>query len=164
MARTKVLRDARGRPVGEYDDDPRVDERGLLRDGESFRVPMIMRDSANAWRNDMHAHFLAQDSVRGSKALVTDGSSDPLALHRPGWRYSTDASARMTADASKQAAYAEADRRDANAWRGETGTTDPFIDQREGDLCTNRQRRVDAREQAYLDYDREQAERWRSPR
>ena len=70
----------------------------------------------------------------------------------------------MMADAAKAAAYQEVEQRDAQAWKGETGTTNEFIGQREGDLCTDRRHVVDAREQAYLDYDREQAERWRSPR
>ena len=50
----------------QYDDDEAFDENGVLRDGARHRVPLQMRDSL--------------------APMITDGTSDPLGLHRPGWR------------------------------------------------------------------------------
>ena len=44
-----------------------------------------------------------------------------------------------------------------NAWRGETGTTDPGVADRKPDAMPV----IDAVEQAYAEYDKEMAEAWR---
>jgi hypothetical protein len=54
--------------MAQYDDDD-VFENGVLRDRARHRVPMHMRDSRSL--------------------TVTNGTGDPLGLHRPGWRVST---------------------------------------------------------------------------
>jgi hypothetical protein len=54
-----------------YDDDDAF-ENGVLRDGARYRVHM--RDS--------------------QAPMITDGTGDPLGLHRPGWRIATGGSER----------------------------------------------------------------------
>jgi len=49
--------------------------------------------------------------------LVSDGTDDPLALNRPGFRYSTNTAERTAADSALDQAYQEVEERDANAWR-----------------------------------------------
>jgi hypothetical protein len=58
----------------QYDDDEAFDENGVLRDGARHRVPLQMRDSL--------------------APMITDGTSDPLGLHRPGWRIASGGSER----------------------------------------------------------------------
>ena len=65
------------------DDDDPFDERGLLKDKRSVRVPMMMRDSADGLTD-------LQRSVRDefAPAQVVDAFGDAGAgLHRPGSRY-----------------------------------------------------------------------------
>jgi hypothetical protein len=67
------------------DDD--FDERGILKDGRSVRVSLTMRDSA-----------MSRQANR-----ITDGrTSDPLALHRPGFRVPVVNDRRATRDAYQQ--------------------------------------------------------------
>jgi hypothetical protein len=54
--------------MSQYDDDDAFED-GVLRDRARYHVPMQMRDS--------------------QAPLITDGTSDPLGLHRPGWRIAT---------------------------------------------------------------------------
>jgi hypothetical protein len=89
--------DRDGRPI-EDDDD------GVLRDGETFRVPMMLRDGSTVdlepWQADViHAHRLGLD--------------DGLALHKPGPRYCTD---QVDLDA-KAKAYADGVREMCDAWK-----------------------------------------------
>jgi hypothetical protein len=49
--------------MAQYDDDDAF-ENGVLRDRARHRVPMLMRDSR--------------------APMITDGTVDPLVLHRPG--------------------------------------------------------------------------------
>jgi hypothetical protein len=51
--------------MAQYDDDDAF-ENGVLRDRARYRVPMHMRDSR--------------------APMITDGTGNPLGLHRPGWR------------------------------------------------------------------------------
>jgi hypothetical protein len=67
----------------EYDDDDNLDENGLLKDGRSVRVPMMMRDSDDGLTE-------LQRSVRDHFApvtLVDSFGNSGLALHKPGARY-----------------------------------------------------------------------------
>jgi hypothetical protein len=84
----------------EYDDDNNLDENGLLKDGRSVRVPMMMRDSADGLTD-------LQRSVRDhfAPARVVDAFGDSgLALHKPGPRYLTAGAG--TVDHAVQAARA----------------------------------------------------------
>jgi hypothetical protein len=56
-----------------YDDDDAF-ENGVLRDGARHRVGLHMRDSG--------------------APMITDGTDDPLGLHRPGWRIPSGGSER----------------------------------------------------------------------
>lgn len=152
----------------------------ILRDGQSVRVSLFMRDGAinpdltPTQRGKALAHQQTQDAVARRFGL-----SDALQLHRPGFRYNTDSAA---LERTRQA-YALVDAEAANAWRKDpTGT---FRGQQAGDLCTingapGHLRKVngkfecvpdriqdaatfDAKAQAYADYDREMSNAWRGP-
>ena len=86
----------------QYDDDEAF-ENGVLRDGARHRVGLHMRD--------------------GRAPLITDGTGDPLGLHRPGWRIATGGAEGDTRlrDSQRQAiedAHAEYLDRLTNAWKG----------------------------------------------
>ena len=110
-SRTGALKDGRSVHIGM-----------MVKDGDSLRFPAFSADSPLAWRNEMHQHFVAQDAARSgtdaSAALVTDGSDDPWALHRPGPRYLADVTARNAADVELAKAYAEYDAEQSERWRG----------------------------------------------
>lgn len=72
-------------------------------------VPMSMADSLQRTVIDDRAKRLG----------VTDGTDNPLGLHRPGPRMIADADERERAAAIKEKAYADAERADAEAWRGD---------------------------------------------
>jgi hypothetical protein len=61
--------------MAKYDDDETF-ENGVLRDRARCHVPMHMRDS--------------------QAPMITDGTGDPLGLHRPGWRIAAGGSERDT--------------------------------------------------------------------
>jgi hypothetical protein len=84
------------------DNDDCFGSSGVLRDRERRRVPMYMRD--------------------GQSAMITDGTDDPLGLHRPGWRIPSGGSERdvRLRDSQRKAieeAQAEYLDRLANAWK-----------------------------------------------
>ena len=81
------------------------------------------------------------------------GLTDGLQLHRPGFRYNTDAAA---VERSRQA-YADAKAADANAWRGNASVKPPATPAPEPQLTP------DARAEAYRVYDEEQSNAWRGP-
>ena len=86
----------------QYDDDDAF-ENGVLRDRARYRVPMHMRD--------------------GQPSMISDGTGDPLGLHRPGWRIATggdDRDARLRDSQRKliEEAHAEYLDRLTNAWKG----------------------------------------------
>jgi hypothetical protein len=104
----------------EYDDDDNLDENGLLKDGRSVRVPMMMRDH-DAGLTEL------QRSVRDHFApvtLVDSFGNSGLALHKPGARYliagagTGDHARLVTADAIRADAYADSVRAACDAWRG----------------------------------------------
>ena len=84
------------------------------------------------------------------------GLTDALQLHRPGFRRNTDA----TSHARVQQAYAAADAADANAWRADAKTTIAT----NTNPNTNTTAAFDAKQAAYDEYDREQANAWRTRR
>ncbi len=87
--------------MAKYEDDETF-ENGVLRDRARFRVPLHMRDS--------------------QPPLITDGTGDPLALHRPGWRIASgggerDARLRESERRAIEEAQAEYHDRLTNAWK-----------------------------------------------
>ena len=96
--------------MANYDDDyDDTFENGVMRDGARHRVPMHMRDS--------------------QAPMITDGTGDPLGLHRPGWRIPTGGSERDVALRDSQRrlieeAHAEYLDRLTNMWKGNQ-STDP---------------------------------------
>jgi hypothetical protein len=86
----------------QYDDDDAF-ENGVLRDGARHRVGLHMRD--------------------GRAPMITDGTDDPLGLHRPGWRIAIggserDARLRESQRNAIEEAHAEYLDALANAWKG----------------------------------------------
>jgi hypothetical protein len=87
------------------------DENGILRDGRSIRVPLMMRDSSTAAAalSCEDARLATEAFVATQRALADGLVFDALAAHKPGFRYS---------DRSIQdAAYAESVERISNEWR-----------------------------------------------
>jgi hypothetical protein len=87
--------------MASYDDDDAF-ENDVLRDRARHRVPLQMRD--------------------GQAPMITDGTDDPFALHRPGWRMPTGGSERdvRLRDAQRKLivdARAEYLDRLTNAWK-----------------------------------------------
>ena len=85
-----------------YDEDDAF-ENGILRDGARHHVRMHMRDCQSP--------------------TITDGTSDPLGLHRPGWRIASggdERDARLRDNQRKliEEAHAEYLDRLTNAWKG----------------------------------------------
>ena len=115
--------------------------RGTLRDGEILRVPMQLRDSASAWRDDMVTHFEGEAHARaildGSRAQFHDGRG-LTAGFRPGPIIPRE----PIANDRRAEIYALHDQEESNRWRDavptSAGRTD-FIGAREGDLCTVRE-------------------------
>ena len=117
MARRRtVQRDPLGRIASTYEEENEENEDALLKDGETFRVPLYMRDGAinpdltQSQRAKAGAHQQYQDAA-ARKFGLTDG----LQLHRPGFRYNTDAAAQ---ERTRQA-YNDYDAADANACEGQ---------------------------------------------
>lgn len=86
----------------QYDDE--AFENGVMRDSARHRVPMHMRDSR--------------------APMITDGTGDPLGLHRPGWRIASggderDARLRDSQRKAMEDARAEYLDRISNAWKGD---------------------------------------------
>jgi hypothetical protein len=89
-----------------YDDDEAF-ENGLLRDGARHHVRMHMRD--------------------GRAPMITDGTSDPFGLHRPGWRIPSGGSESDVAFRDSQRKLVEEARAEyldrlTNAWKGNRST------------------------------------------
>jgi hypothetical protein len=166
MRRKVIRRDQYGRP---YLDHARDDEatsgdiRDCLRPGESLRVPLVMMDSTDAWKNDVHCQLTA---TRGSDdTLVITTSSPPMivdafggtaGLNRPGARYlvaghrTVDHAVLTTLAAMRDEAYRLYDQESQSAWRGNEST----------DAAPT----PDTVEAAYADYDRQMSDAWRKTR
>ena len=138
------------------------DSRGLLKDGHATRVKMYMRDgSPNPYLTATQQAIAA--SRQHKRPLVNDGAGDPMAMHKPGFRYLTDNKQRAISDAVKAEAYDEYEEEANNAWKGVTNTTDALRGQQQGDVCDRRQDAAahDSKAAAYEQYDREMANAWR---
>jgi hypothetical protein len=103
------------------------DDAGHLRDGQTLRVPMLMRDSADAWRNDMAAD-MARD---WAKIKLHDGQGQPVP-RRPCFVYSTDEAALD----EKERAYIVAEEHDRDAWKGSSSIRHDVESGKVGDACT----------------------------
>ena len=110
----------------------------ILKDGETLTVKMMMRDSADAWRQGMHEHFVAQgapqltlDTINASNpATVVDAYGGTEGLSRPGARYllagtrGTDHARLVTAAHLRAEAYNTYDQEMGERWRGEAHVQD----------------------------------------
>jgi hypothetical protein len=88
--------------MAKYDDDEAF-ENGVLRDGARHHVRMHMRD--------------------GQSPMITDGTDEPLVLHRPGWRIASGGSEHDVALRDSQRRLIEDARAEyldhlSNAWKG----------------------------------------------
>ncbi|HZR88425.1 MAG TPA: hypothetical protein VFB02_16580 [Bradyrhizobium sp.] len=123
-----------------------------------------------------------------SKPQVNDGTTNPLGLHKPGYRYSSDVS---TSDARRQVideSYSKYERSARNAWRGARDATEcdgsghcPLCDEEgcvysddvdqavfnasthteTGQADSQRMMQDQRRAQAYAEYDRDVSSAWR---
>jgi hypothetical protein len=102
------------------DNNDAFDEHGMLRDGRSLRVSMQMRDS------------LQRRTPTGSR--VTDGSDNPSALNKPGYRVIGDTAARD----AKAAALRDYESDLTTAWRKPICDDDNGygVEGAEGTVCT----------------------------
>jgi hypothetical protein len=164
MRRKVIRRDRYGRPYldqARADDEDVGDVRDVLRPGERLHVPMYLKDSGDAWREDMHRHL----GDAGADTLVINTSGPPMvvdvfggtgALNRPGARYAAagdrtvDHAVLTTLAVMRDEAYRLYDQESQSAWRGnESADAAPT---------------PDTVEAAYADYDREMSDAWRKTR
>jgi hypothetical protein len=125
------------------------DARGILKDGCSTSVKLYMRDGAI--NPNLTAAQRGKAMQHEDAAARRFGLSDGLQLHKPGFRYNTDAAA---IERTSQA-YADADTEAANAWKGRA--TGPVTAPVRPDVAAL----VDARAEAYRLCDEEQQNAWR---
>ena len=130
----------RGQPISAAE---ALDRNGLLRDGCSVRVSTMLRDSAS-----------------DTRVRITDGTDDPLAGCRPGWRI--NASDTAAARAARARCYDEYIHELTTAWRRGAGKEDvgPDAPKVSGNDATP----VDDIETAYRLYSEEISQAWRRPR
>jgi hypothetical protein len=160
--RKRILRDPQGRELEEWEEEDAFEPNGLLKDGYSLRVPLYMKDGTPVddgfSRAIVDSYKRGRSGIDAGAVLVTDGSDDPWALHRPGPRYLADATARNAANAELAKAYAEYDAEQSERWRGNNKLE--CVPARKTDARPV----MDAVEQAYTEYDKEMAEAWRNVR
>jgi hypothetical protein len=126
----------------EINESAALDRHGILRDGYTMRVSMQMRDAA---RSD---HVFR-------RARVTDGTDNPFALNRPGWRMRVGDNRQAIKDAR-----AEYEAELTNLWRdGDSDGEDYCSKMGTHHGADSSTRQVD---QAYQEYDRELSNAWRS--
>ncbi len=94
-----------------------IGDEDILQDGETMRVPMQMMDAAAS----------PPRRSRSNPTQVTDGTGDPLALHRPGPRIASGGNevVQLMREARRDwrdAAYATYERELRSAWRGPDGS------------------------------------------
>ena len=181
--RKTIQRDPFGREVSTYEEE---EEDGVLQDGHSLRAPLYLMDGKPNPQLDPTQRAVAKEARTG-KLLVSDGTDHALNLHKPGFRYSTDAGERTAADAALTEAYEARELADREAWRSNDMGDHPLISKirgtvpgkQEGGRCSIDGKpgrlqmvngkleciadgRQDAVEDAYREYDRQQSEAWRS--
>jgi hypothetical protein len=120
------------------DDDDVFDSNGILKDGKHVTVSMFMKDGLP--NPDLTPAQRVAAAVAATRDAMQTFDSN---LHRPGFRRAATGTADSVAAATaRDAAYADYNRRQSDAWRG---TTDdkappagsyPATDYDEGDSCT----------------------------
>jgi hypothetical protein len=96
------------------EEEGNFDSRGLLRDGQTLRVPLYLRDGAINPRLTPTQRAKAQHDQQTADARARQfGLTDALQFHRPGFRRNTDAAALARA----RQAYAAYDAADAAAYK-----------------------------------------------
>jgi hypothetical protein len=128
------------------DDDDAFDERGILKDGAHYTVPMKLIDS---WGRDVHF----EDTV----PPIRDGDGRPLC--QPGFARAATTKAADSARAARRAAYDAYDQTIGEQWRNPPSGAGShgFVGAREGDLCTLNG------EAAYAEYQHFIQNAWRNP-
>ena len=185
MKRNKITqRDPFGREQSTFeekeDDDgsgPFDSRTGLLKDGRSVRVSMMMRDAVPPPGPGARVMY---DVPPQRDALVINTSSPPMVvdafggtegLNRPGARYlvaghrTVDHAVMTTLAVMRDEAYKAYDQEAQNAWRGNNKlecVPDRKTEPRASAILGPVQERMDAREQAYMEYDNEMAEAWKN--
>jgi hypothetical protein len=174
--RTVLQRGPLGQLQSTYEEEEEQDD-AIVADGERVRVRLDMMD---ALQRDVARH--------AGQPLVTDGTDNPLALHRPGFRLTADMAQRQAADVALTDCYKQYDADMSNAWRTNDEGDHPLITSkratstakheghacsidgqrgtwvREGDrlVCKPDQQDALTAEDAYRWYDDQQAHAWRT--
>src|SRR5262249_54458070 len=111
--RKRIVRNPQGRELEEWEEGDAFEPNGMLKDGYSLRVPLYTKDGTPVddgfSRAMVDRYKRGRNGIDATAVLVTDGSDDPWALHRPGPRFLADATARDAANAELAKAYAEYD-------------------------------------------------------
>jgi len=168
MRRKITNRDQFGREQFSYEEEqddgsgPFDSRTGLLKDGRSVRVSMMMRDAVpppGPGARVMYDVPPQRDTLviaTSSPPMVVDAFGSVEGLNRPGARYlvaghrTVDHAVLTTLAAMRDEAYQAYDLESQNAWRG-NALTDPAPT-------------LDTVEAAYADYDREMSDAWRKTR
>jgi hypothetical protein len=114
------------------------DDHPVLRDGETLRVPLHMRDheTLSPQQREVMAGKAAR---RADDAARRFGLDDGLALHRPGQRFAVDAAARERVEQAR----AEGIRDMCDAWKTPPPESNTGVGElrgaKEGDACTVRE-------------------------
>jgi hypothetical protein len=143
--RTGLQRGPLGQLQSEFTEEEEQDD-GIVADGARVRVRLDMMDSVQK--------AVAQHA---GKPLVTDGTDNPLALHKPGFRLTADMAQRQTADAALAQAYEARDLADREAWR--SNNDHPLNTNARGQ---QQDAHTDDREAAYAAYDADMTNAWRT--
>jgi hypothetical protein len=149
------------RRYDDEDDDDLFDENGLLKDGKTYRVPMMLRDNLTFWQRSVRDSVLTRQC---DWLLVTDAAGGSEGLHRPGFRFIADAADRKRSIAAREAAYRAADEADANAWRCNAVHPESADNRTLDQITADRLSLLDERELAYLEVEERDRNAWRSPR
>lgn len=144
----------------EIDERAALDHRGALRDGCSLRIPLTIRDTLSPLQR-----AVADDTAR--RARITDGTDNPFALNKPGFRVRIGDTRQNVADA-----YQDYENALVNAYRCGYEERDGSEDS--GNASTNREslalHRADSQmmqdhqarmNKLYADRDRELGAMWR---
>jgi hypothetical protein len=113
------------------------DDHPVLRDGETLRVPLHMRDHETL--SPQQREVMADKAARlEDEAAKRFGLDDGLALHRPGQRFAVDAAARERVEQARAEWIDEM----TTAWQRQPvadASSGEFRGAREGDVCTVRE-------------------------
>jgi hypothetical protein len=149
MARRRKFDPAELDPEELREEEEENEDAAILRDGQSVRVRLFMRDGG------INPGLTPTQRAKAlhNRPLVTDGSSNPMAMHKPGFRYLSDARQRAINDGIKNEAYQQVDKEAANAWRNTGASTSTGAPGRRA----NARDAADAKAAAYAAYDAEMA-------